>query len=97
MINSHRLGLVLGAFAALLHIVWVLFVGLGWAGSILFFVYRVHFLDISFAIADFSFGTAVTLVVFAAIWGYVVGNIFGFIWNFLSKETNEDYVVDKGY
>ncbi|MDO8579580.1 MAG: hypothetical protein Q7R72_01780 [bacterium] len=97
MINTHKLGLVLGGFAGLIHIVWVILVGLGWAGPLLAFIYRIHFIDFSFAITEFSFGGAVTLIVLTSFIGYVLGNIIGLLWNFVYKEADENYVVDKGY
>ncbi len=97
MVNTHKLGLTLGGFAGIIHIVWVLLVGLGWAGPLLAFIYRIHFIDFSFAIAEFSFGNAITVIVLASLVGYVSGNIVGLLWNFIGKETDEDYVVDKGY
>ncbi|HEY4500288.1 MAG TPA: hypothetical protein VJH25_00670 [Candidatus Paceibacterota bacterium] len=97
MINTHKLGLVFGGFAGLIHIVWVILVGFGWAGPWLAFIYRIHFIDFSFAITEFSSGKAVTLVVLTSLVGYVFGNVIGLLWNFTWKETDKNYVVDKGY
>ncbi|MEK7607626.1 MAG: hypothetical protein AAB484_01705 [Patescibacteria group bacterium] len=85
MVNRHKLGLVLGGFAGFMHVIWVFFVGVGWAGSILSFIYRIHFIDFSFVITDFSFGKAIVLIVITSFVGYIVGNIVGTIWNFVYK------------
>ncbi len=86
MVNTHKLGLVLGGFAGLMHVIWAFFVAVGWAGPILSFIYRIHFIDFSFVIVDFSFGKAVLLVLITAVVGYIVGNIVGTIWNFVYKK-----------
>lgn len=89
---------MLGSFSAFVHAVWIILVALGWAGPLLSFILRVHFIDTTFSIADFSFGNAIMLIVITAVIGYAVGIIIGTFWNLTCKEiAPEEYVVDKGY
>jgi len=80
-VNTHKLGLVVGGFVGVVHIIWSLFVALGWAGPLLGFIPGLHFIDHPYMILPFNFFTAVKLVVIASCVGYVHGIIIGMLWN----------------
>ncbi len=84
-INGKRLGLTLGTFAAFLHLVWVLLVAFNWAQAFSDFVHMMHFIDHPMTILPFSFGRAILLIIIAFIVGNVIGNLFAFFWNKMSK------------
>ena len=81
MVNKHKLGLVFGGFAGLVHIIWSILVGLGWAQGFVDFVFGLHFINPIIGISEFSLVGAIELIVVASIVGYVVGNVVAIIWN----------------
>ena len=85
MVNNHKAGIVFGAFAGLVHLAWSLLVWSGYAATWLDYVMGLHFLDISYDINDFSFGTAVMLVIVTTVLGYIVGYLFATLWNWVHR------------
>ena len=85
MINNHKVGLILGSFAALIHLVWALLVASGSAKGFLDFIYRMHFLSNPFVIQNFFLGRAVGLVIMAFLVAYIVGNVLAIIWNHVHR------------
>ncbi len=80
-INANRAGLVLGALIGGWHMLWSLMVAIGLAQPILDFVFKIHFIKPIYMVAPFEFAVAATLVVTTAIIGYIVGCVFGVLWN----------------
>ena len=83
--NRYRTGLVVGSFAAFVHLVWVLLVALNLAESWRNFVMKMHFLSDSSSVLPFEFGKAVGLIILAFIMGNIVGYIFATFWNKIHK------------
>ncbi len=81
MINRSKFALTFGYFAAVMHVIWSVLVGLGVAQTIMDFVYRMHFMENPYTVAEFSWGTAVGLVVMAFIVAYAISSLFATIWN----------------
>ena len=82
-LNNNNVGLALGGFMAVFHAAWSLSVLFGWAQSILDFVFRIHFMNNPITMGTFSFATALILIIFTAIIGYIFGWIFAWLWNML--------------
>lgn len=80
-INPHKTALSVGAFFGFVHIVWSLFVALGWAQPIVNFALWAHMASVPLVIKPFDLATSVTLIVVVSIIGYIVGSIFARIWN----------------
>lgn len=80
-LNSHKTGLVLGAFIGGLHVVWSLLVLIGWAQPLLDLIFTLHMVTPLFVVSAFSLSLAGTLIVVVALIGYVVGQIFARAWN----------------
>ena len=80
-LNIHRTGLAVGTFFGLVHAVWAVVVGMGFAQSKLDFLYGMHFISVPVEILDFSWGGALGLVVMALVAGYIIGSVFSFVWN----------------
>lgn len=84
-INAQKVGLTLGAMFGLVHLLWSLVVALGLAQSLINWVLKVHMLESSHTVLPFSLSSAVTLVVVTSLIGFVVGYVFGTIWNKVQK------------
>jgi len=83
--NGHKLGLTLGSFAGLVHLVWVILVALGIAQPLADWTHKMHFLESSYAVMPFSAGGAIGLVLLALVVGYIVGRILAAIWNWVNR------------
>lgn len=84
-IDPHKTGLALGALVGGLHVLWSLLVALGFAQPLLNFIFTVHMVKPLFVVDPFSLPLAATLVVVTAVIGYVVGNLFAIIWNYVGR------------
>jgi hypothetical protein len=85
-INANKLGLTLGIFLAILHIVWIILVALGVGKVILDWCLPLHFVGAMFSVASFSLWIALLLIIVSFISGYVCGFILAYIWNLLQKK-----------
>lgn len=86
-ISANKLGLTLGIFCALLHLVWALVVLAGVAQGFLDWIFPMHFLDSVYSVTGFNAISALMLVVLALISGYVMGYVLGALWNYIDKKV----------
>ena len=84
-LNSHKVGLVLGAFAGLVHLGWSILVALNWAQPFIDFVFNLHMIHPLYTVGQFSLGTAAALVIVTSIVGFIFGSVFAKIWNRLHR------------
>jgi hypothetical protein len=82
-INPNKAGLAFGALLGLWHLLWSLLVALGWAQTLIAFVFRIHFLKPALVVEGFSFLFALILIVITSVIGYVFGYLFAVVWNWL--------------
>lgn len=73
--------MVLGAVLGGIHLVWSLLVAFSLAQGMIDFMFRLHFIQPVFKVGAFDAVTAVTLVAVTALVGYIIGHIFGVVWN----------------
>lgn len=85
-ISPHKLGLVLATFIGGWHIVWSVLVLLGWAQSLLNFVFWLHFIAPPYEVGLFVPWRAMMLVAVTTTIGYVFGRALGAIWNWVHVE-----------
>jgi hypothetical protein len=84
-VNPFRIGLVLGAVIGLWHLSWSVLVAFGLAQPFIDFIFWMHFIKPVYVIQAFDPITAAILVVVTAVIGFVIGAIFGVLWNWLHR------------
>lgn len=85
-LNEHTTGIIVGAFAGVMHAIWSLFVAGGFAQTFLNWIFGLHFLANPYRVMPFDITTAITLVVVTSLVGYALGWIFASIWNSIIKK-----------
>lgn len=84
-INPIKAGLALGVVLGLSHLCWAAAVAFGWGPGLLNLILRVHFIEPVLPMYVFNVGTAVLLIAFTAMAGFVFGSALGVVWNWLNK------------
>jgi polyferredoxin len=82
-ISKNKAGVVVGSLMRLWHLMWSLLVAFGVAQAVINWIFRLHFIQPPYTITAFNLVTAVTLIVVTSIIGFVMGWLFGAIWNWL--------------
>ncbi len=89
-LNSFRVGLITGFCVALWHILWSIFVALGWAQAILNFALWVHALNNPFFVEGFDLTRTSLLIGFTFIVGFAFGWIFATVWNYVHARAHNE-------
>ncbi len=84
-LNPKRTAVTLATFAALLHLLWVVFVAAGFGQWLVNFKLGLHFLSAPLTVTAFDPLTAFIGVALAFLVGYVVGWFFAWVWNKSAK------------
>ncbi len=84
-LNPTKTGLAVGKLVGGLHLIWVILVALGWAQALATFSMWAHMVSVPVIVRPFDLVAAVTVVVVAAVIGYVIGHVFAKIWNYLHR------------
>lgn len=87
-VNAHKVGLAFGGLLGIWHTAWVLMVFTGMAKGFMDWIFSLHFLNFQFSIAPFSFGNAIMLIIVTSIFGYILGGVFGWLWNFAHSTSH---------
>ncbi len=88
-VHVHKTGLVLGGLFGIAHAAWAVAVLVGIAEPFLNWIFGLHFLNFPFTVDPFSFWNAAMLVVVTFIVGYVLGCVFGWLWNMACRAPSE--------
>lgn len=86
--SKNKAGLILGLFFALIHIIWSVFVAImpGAIESLLNKIFVYHHIGLPFTIlTPFVLTNAILLIIYALIWGYILGFLFAWVFNMLHK------------
>ena len=83
-LNANQVGLTLGLFAALVHLVWLIAVAIG-VQKLIDWVLLLHSIKLDLVLTNVVLLNAVLLIIVAFIGGYVVGAVFALIWNYAGK------------
>jgi hypothetical protein len=85
-LNVTDVGLAFGLCMGAFHLLWVILVALGIAQAIMDWILGLHFVTMTYAVGTFEFWTALSLVVFTMVVGFVGGVVFAAIWNYFMKK-----------
>jgi len=80
-ISVKKIALTFGLTLAIIHAIWTILVATGLAQPLLNLKLRLHFISMPFGLEPFNLTTALGLIIFVFIVGYIFGAIFGFVWN----------------
>ena len=84
-INKNQLGLTIGIFAALCHLIWTIAVAVG-IQKFVDWILLLHAIKLELTLTSVVILNAVLLVILAFVGGYVFGWVFGAIWNWVGKK-----------
>lgn len=84
-LSSHKTGMAVGAFAAVVHLGWLGLVLTGLAQPLLDFIYDIHFLDNPFVVQNFDLSRAIVLIIVVLCVGYAVGWVFAIVANSVQR------------
>lgn len=84
-INPTKSGLVLAVLMGGWHLLWSLLVLFGFAQAVVDFIFWVHFIKPVYLVEPFQAAVAAVLVVTTVVLGYVVGWLFGTLWNWVHR------------
>lgn len=85
MINSNKVGLVIGALFVGWHGLWIGLILLGWAQPLLDFVFWAHMIKPVYLVKPFDPKAAISLVIMTFAVGYAIGSVSALLWNKLHR------------
>lgn len=85
-LSKNRVGVALGLFAALVHLVWLVAVAVG-AQKFVDWILLMHSIRLDLVLTSVVLLNAVILIVVAFIGGFIVGWVFALIWNWVAKKV----------
>ena len=85
MLNKNKVGLIVGSFFGLWHLVWSLMVLTGVAQSFYDFVFWLHMVSLPIKVTGFTFVQSISLIIVTSIAGYIMGYVFVWLWNIFHK------------
>ena len=84
-INPNRAALIIAILLGGWHLLWSVLVAVGWAQSLIDFIFWIHFIRPVYVIERFNIGIALLLIAVTAGIGYAIGWSFAVLWNKLHK------------
>jgi len=85
MLNKNKIGLIVGSFMGLWHLVWSLMVLFGVAQVVYDFIFWLHMISLPWKVTGFTLVQSASLIIFTSITGYIMGYVFAWIWNRFHK------------
>ncbi|MBW2970446.1 hypothetical protein KY319_04965 [Candidatus Woesearchaeota archaeon] len=87
-LDKNKTGLALGAFFAVFHAIWAIFIAITAGGVQRFidWILGLHMIQMQWTIMPFNIVSAVLLVVVTFVFGYIFGWIFAAVWNYVVKK-----------
>lgn len=85
MLNRNKVGIALGGFLGLVHLVWAILVGADLAQPMMDFIFNLHMVINPVLVLSFDWSLAVGLVIFTSVFGYIIGCVFACIYNWAHR------------
>lgn len=85
--NKNQTGLTLGTLFGLMHLLWVLAVGLGLGQGVADYWHQKHFVTDMHTLGAFGISNAIIGIVLALISGYIIGWVFAALWNWFGTKV----------
>jgi len=85
-LNKNQVGLALGLFAAICHLVWTIAVAIG-IQKFVDWILLLHSIKLDLTLVSVVVLNAIILVVLAFIGGYIVGWVFAALYNWIGKKV----------
>lgn len=85
-LNKNQVGLTLGLFAALCHLVWSIAVAIG-IQSYIDWILLLHSIKLDITLTSVIILNVVMLIVLAFIGGYIFGWVFAAVYNWMGKKV----------
>jgi len=85
-LNKNQLGLTIGLFAAICHLVWTLAVAIG-IQQFVTWILLLHSISLDLTLTSVVLLNAVLLIILAFVGGYIVGYVFAAIYNWMGKKV----------
>ena len=84
-ISKNSAGQAVGLFFGLAHLGWAILVAAKLAKPLMDWILHLHFMELSYTMQPFAFGTALLLVVVTFVVGYIFGWVIAALWNAFGK------------
>ena len=84
-VSEKQVALTLGSFAALVHLVWSIFIAAGIGQALVDWIIGLHMVSFQFTVGAFNLVTAITLIVVTFVLGSLIGYVLATIWNKFSE------------
>ena len=85
-LNKSQVGLTIGIFAAVCHLVWTLAVAIGIQKAV-DWILLLHSIKLDVVLTSVVILNAIILIVLAFIGGYIFGWVFAAIYNWIGKKV----------
>lgn len=89
MVNKNKLGLVIGSFLGLWHLVWAALVARGVGQWVLDWVFKLHYIHPPYTVTAFRWDFALGLILTTSLLGYLSGWMVAAIWNWVQEVTQD--------
>ena len=88
-LNPNKTGIVFGTMLGGWHLMWVVFIALGWAQAIVDFFFWIHMIKPIYVIGPFHVWIALVLIAVTGAIGYFGGFVLATLWNWLHREPHQ--------
>lgn len=86
-ISKNKAGMALGAFLGFWHALWAVLVAFGLAQAFISWVFDLYFVKPPYVIGEFTWVTAVVLVIVISALGYFSGWVLVWLWDWARKKS----------
>lgn len=85
-LNKNQVGLAIGIFAALCHLIWSIAVAIG-IQSYVDWILLLHSIKLDLVLTSVAIMNVILLIILAFVGGYIFGYVFAAIYNWIGKKV----------